>query len=294
MRCLVFGGTGMLGQAVVAEARSRGWAALGLSHGQADVTHRERLLYWAGSFRPELVVNCAAFTRVDDCEEREQRAHAVNGDAVDHAAAAAASVEARLVQVSTDYVFDGEAREPYGEDAATAPLSVYGRSKLEGERRALAYGRSLVVRTSWLFGPGGPNFVATMVGLIEAGRLPLRVVNDQEGCPTYAPFLASALLDLARLGASGIVHYRNREPVSWYAFAVAIARLWSGTTGVVPVTTAEFPRPARRPMYSVLDVRRFEETAGRRVEPWESGLVEMLSCLRRLPQVRQSRQGRSQ
>ncbi len=280
MRCLVFGGTGMLGRAVVAEARSRGWDALGLSRAQADVTDRDRLLSWAGELRPEVVINCAAFTRVDDCEKETRRAFAVNGEAVEHVATAAASSGARLVHVSTDYVFDGEAREPYREDAATAPRSVYGRSKLEGERRALAYERSLVVRTSWLFGPGGPNFVATMVRLIEAGRLPLRVVNDQEGCPTYTRFLAAALLDLARAGATGIVHYRNREPVSWYAFAAEIARLWGGTAEVVPITTAEFPRPAPRPAYSVLDVSRFEKIAGRSVEPWEKGLVETLAGLK--------------
>src|ERR687895_1008940 len=281
MRCLVFGGAGMLGQAVVAEAGSRGWDPLGLSREQADITDRDRLLSWADAFRPDVVVNCAAFTRVDDCETETQRAFAVNGEAVAHAADAASRAGAALVHVSTDYVFDGEAREPYREDAPTAPRSVYGRSKLEGERRALAYERSLVVRTSWLFGPGGPNFVATMVRLIEDGRLPLRVVRDQEGCPTYTPFLAAALLDLAHLGATGIVHYRNREPVSWYAFASEIARLWSGTAEVVPVTTAEFPRPAPRPAYSVLDVTRFEETAGRRVEAWEHGLVETLNGLRK-------------
>lgn len=280
MRCLVFGGAGMLGQAVVAEARSRGWDALGLSRAQADVTDRDRLLYWADGFRPDVIVNCAAFTRVDDCETETERAFAVNGEAVEYVAEAAARAGAALVQVSTDYVFDGEAREPYREDAETAPRSVYGRSKLEGERRALAYGRSLVVRTSWLFGAGGPNFVATMVGLIEAGRLPLRVVRDQEGCPTYTGFLAAALLDLARTGAAGIVHYRNREPVSWYAFAAEIARLWGGTAEVVPVTTAEFPRPAPRPAYSVLDVSRFEKIAGRSVEPWEKGLVETLAGLK--------------
>jgi len=281
MRCLVFGGAGMLGQAVVAEARSRGWDVLGLARGEADVTAWDRLLGWADDFRPEASVNRAAFTRVDVCEKTPQRAFAVTGDAVANAAAAAARAGARLIHVSTDYVFDGEARQPYKEDAAPAPRSVYGRSKLAGERHALAYDRALVVRTSWLFGPGGPNFVATFVGLIDAGRLPLRVVNDQEGCPTYVPYLAAALLDLARRGATGIVHYRNREPVSWYAFAVAIARLWSATAEVVPVTTAEFPRPAPRPAYSVLDVARFEAIAGRPVENWESGLAEMLACMRK-------------
>lgn len=281
MRCLVLGGTGMLGRAVVAEARSRGWAALGLSHAQADLDDRGRLLGWAERFRPEVVVNCAAYTKVDAAETDRERAFAVNGDGVANAAALAGRAGARLVQVSTDYVFDGKAQAPYREDAPTAPLSVYGESKLAGERRALGYERSLVVRTSWLFGPGGASFVATMVGLIEAGRLPLRVVTDQQGCPTSTPSLARALLDLAAREASGIVHYQDREPVSWYAFAVEIARLWSGAAEVIPVTSVEFPRPARRPAYSVLDVGRFETIAGRRVEPWECGLVETLAWLRK-------------
>ncbi|HEV7786797.1 MAG TPA: dTDP-4-dehydrorhamnose reductase [Thermoanaerobaculia bacterium] len=279
MRCLVFGGTGMLGQAVVAEARSRGWAALGLSRAQADVVGAD-VLGWAGAFRPGLVINCAAFTKVDACEMEQPQAFAVNGEAVAKVAAVARRAGAPLVHVSTDYVFDGTASVPYREDAPTNPLSVYGRSKLAGEAHALAYERGLVVRTSWLFGPGGPNFVATMVDLIEAGRVPLRVVRDQEGCPTYTPFLARALLDLAQREVTGVVHYRNREPVSWYAFAVEIARLWSGGVEVDPITTAEFPRPAPRPAYSVLDVARFEECAGRPVEPWEWGLVETLRHLR--------------
>lgn len=279
MRCLVLGGTGMLGRAVVREARSRGHAALGLSHSQADLTDRERLLHWAGFFRPDVVINCAAFTRVDACETETETAFRVNGEAVANAAAAADSAGARLLHVSSDYVFDGTAGEPYKEDAATAPVSAYGRSKLLGERHALAYPRGLAVRTSWLFGPGGPNFAATMVNLIRQGKLPLRVVDDQVGRPTYTGFLARALVDLAPAQITGIVHYGNREPVSWYAFAAAIARLVSAKAEVLPVSTAEFPRPARRPAYSVLAVDRFEETVGRPVEPWEAGLAEYLAML---------------
>jgi len=288
VRTLVFGGTGMLGRAVAALARRRGFACLALSHSQADVTDRERLLYWAKEFRPELVVNAAAFTQVDVAESERERAFAVNGAAVDAVAEAAASGVpggAVLLHVSTDYVFDGTGTEPYKEDAPTAPLSVYGASKLEGEKLALQYGRALVVRTSWLFGPGGPNFVATMRRLIASGK-PLRVVDDQRGAPTYTPYLAKALLDLARLvegGLQGVLHYRNREPVTWYGFAKEIARLESETTGnpasVSPVTTAEFPRPAPRPAYSVLDVSRFEAVTGRRVEPWERGLADYLTLL---------------
>ena len=284
MRALILGGTGMLGHALVAEARARGEAALALSHEQADITRFEHLRGWVESFRPDTVFNCAAYTKVDACEgEGRAAACEVNGRAVAGVVAAAELAGARLIQISTDYVFDGEARQPYREDAPAHPLSVYGESKLAGEREALRSERALVVRTSWLFGPGGSNFVATVVRLIDEERLPLRMVRDQEGCPTYTPFLAKALLDLAAGGLTGIVHYRNREPVSWYAFALEIARLWSGNlkVEVVPVTTDEFPRPASRPAYSVLDVSRFEETLGRPVEPWGWGLADYLTGLRK-------------
>jgi dTDP-4-dehydrorhamnose reductase len=282
MRALVFGGGGMLGRAVMAAARRRGVPALALTHAQADVTDRERLLYWADAFRPELIVNCAAFTRVDDCEAEPERALAVNGEAVANVVAAAERAGARLLQVSTDYVFDGRASTPYDEEAPTAPLSSYGRSKLAGERAALAYDRCLVVRTSWLFGPGGANFVATLVRLIDGGQRSLRVVEDQVGCPTYAPFLAAALWELApRRDVTGVVHYRNREPVSWHELASELARLWDRAVEVTPVSTAEFPRPAPRPAYSVLAVDRFEALVGRRVEPWGLGLIEYLAGIRR-------------
>lgn len=273
----------MLGHSLVTAARERGHAALALSRGQADIEDAGRLRYWVETFRPEAVINCAAYTRVDAAEgDGREKAFAVNGTAVRNVAAAASAVGARLLHVSTDYVFDGTAREPYREDAPVNPLSVYGQSKLAGEQEALQHGKALVVRTSWLFGPGGPNFAATMVRLIQEGKLPLRVVHDQEGCPTYTPYLAGALLDLAPLKLTGVVHYRNRERVSWCDFAEAIARLWSGTAEVVPVTTKEFPRPAPRPAYSVLDVSRFEQTVGRRVEAWEAGLAEYLAGLRRV------------
>jgi dTDP-4-dehydrorhamnose reductase len=288
LRGLILGGAGMLGRQVVAEGRRRGHPALGLSRAQADVTDRERLLAWGREFRPEVVFNCAAMTAVDACESDEERALAVNAGGVANAAALARAAGALLVQVSTDYVFDGSAREPYREDAPAAPRSAYGRSKLAGEAEALAGdgagGAALVVRTSWLFGPGGGNFVATMLRLIAAGTDPLRVVDDQVGCPTYAPYLARALWDLAGLGpgrgAAGIVHYRNREPVSWCGFAREIAASWAPAVAVEAVTTADFPRSAPRPAYSVLAVERFEELAGRPVESWRAGLGEYLDARR--------------
>jgi len=297
MRAVVFGGTGMLGRDVVTEGRRRGATVLGLSHAQADVTDPDRLLAWVQGFRADLVLNCAAFTAVDACEEERDRAYAVNAKGAGHAAAAAAAAGAHLVHVSTDYVFDGAADRPYAEAAATGPHSVYGASKRAGEERVLEYERSTVVRTSWLFGPGGPNFVATMLRLIDGGTDPLRVVDDQVGCPTSTRSLARALWDLVRLaeirgtvggGAPGaiesprgVVHYRDREPVSWYGFAREIVRSWRPAVEVVPVTTDAFPRPARRPAYSVLAVDRFERLTGRPVEPWIAGLQELLTLHRR-------------
>ena len=294
-RALVFGGTGMLGHRVVREGRRRGHAVVGLSSAQADLGDPERLAWWAGRFRPEVVINCAAMTVVDDCEgEGEERATAINGAGAGHAAAAARGVGARFLHVSTDYVFDGTAEEPYPTDHPTAPISAYGRSKLAGEEAVLEHahegGGAAVVRTSWLFGPdgpgGGPNFVKTMLRLIGEGRTPLRVVDDQVGAPTYTPYQAAALWDLAERGGepgadvTGVFHYQNREIVSWCDFAREIVRSWAPEVKVVPVTTDEFPRPAPRPAYSVLDVSRFEALTRRPVESWRNGLGIYLDHLR--------------
>lgn len=279
MRALIFGGTGMLGRAVASEWRRRRLSALALSRRQADIRDRDRLLAWADSFRPQLIVNCAAFTRVDDCESESDLAMEVNGRALANVVAAAECADADLIHVSSDYVFDGRSETPYREDDATGPASVYGRSKLVGEEEALEYPRTLVVRASWLFGPGGPNFAATMRQLVRAGRLPLRVVDDQMGAPTYTPFLARAIRELAALAMRGVVHYRNRQAVSWHGFATEIAPALDPSAEVVPVATSEFPRPAPRPAYSVLDVSRFEAAVGRRVEPWVSGLGAYLDFL---------------
>lgn len=275
MRALVLGGTGMLGTAVAAEWRQRGVAVLALSRLQADLGDRSRLLYWVEAFRPELIVNCAAFTKVDACEEQRDHALEINGRAVDNAVAAAERVDAALVHISSDYVFDGSGSEPYGENAPTAPLSVYGESKLLGEEHALRYAKALVLRASWLFGPGGPNFVLTMRRLMLAGT-PLRVVDDQTGCPTYTPYLARAIWDLAQRGERGVWHYRNRQAVSWFGFARAISRHVRPGYAITPVPTEEFQLPARRPAYSVLGVERFEAAVGRPAESWEAGLAAYL------------------
>jgi dTDP-4-dehydrorhamnose reductase len=272
VRLVVTGAAGIVGRATLAEAATRGWPATGLAREALDVTDAGAVNAAFARERPELVIHCAAFTQVDRCESEPERAFAVNAAAVAHVAAAAVAVGARLVHLSSDYVFAGTAARPYLEDDATGPRSVYGASKLEGEQRALAVPGALVVRTSWIFGAGGTNFVDTIAGKLRRGEGPLRVVADQVGAPTYAPFLACALLDLGESAVAGRVHYRNREPASWFELARAIAARVDPAATVEPATTAEVPRPAPRPAYSVLDTKRFESLVGRPVEAWSDGL----------------------
>ncbi|HEV8240751.1 MAG TPA: dTDP-4-dehydrorhamnose reductase [Thermoanaerobaculia bacterium] len=277
MRSLIFGGRGMLGRAVAEETTRRGWATLALGHAEADITDAAAVEARVREFAPAVVWNCAAFTAVDACETQRDHAFAVNGEAVGNVAAAARAAGATLVHVSTDYVFDGRDPVPYEEEDHTAPLSVYGASKLRGEELALEYDGALVVRTSWLFGPGGPNFVLTMLRLMREDKVPLRVVNDQVGCPTYTPFLAAALCDLLAVKARGLVHYRNGEAASWWQFTRAIVRRWDPNVKVQPIRSVDFPRPAPRPPYSVLAVDRVETLLGRQVEHWKRGLYDYLA-----------------
>jgi dTDP-4-dehydrorhamnose reductase len=252
---------------------------LAVGSDRVDLTRPETAKRAIAEFAPELVVNCAAYTRVDDCETEPELALAINGSGVGDLARAASAAGARLVQISTDYVFDGESDTAYDEAAAVNPRSVYGESKLEGERQTLLFPRNLVLRTSWLFGPGGDNFVATILRWLAKGGPPLRVVVDQHGCPTYTPFLAAAIWELAAVDAIGILHYRNREATTWHGFASAIARAVGSEVEIEPITTEQMPRPADRPAYSVLDVESVERLLGRPVESWQRGLESYLEQL---------------
>jgi dTDP-4-dehydrorhamnose reductase len=212
----------------------------------------------------DTVINCAAWTDVDGAEADPAAAAAVNATGAGNVAAAAG----RVVHVSTDYVFDGTAREPYVESAPTAPLQEYGRTKLAGELAlAAANPDHLIVRSSWLFGAGGPNFVETMLRLGDE-RDELRVVDDQVGCPTFTGHLAGALAELARGDLRGVLHVAGGGSCSWFGFASAIFRRSGADIRLEPCTTAEFPRPARRPAFSVLA----SERGAPRLPAWEEGL----------------------
>ena len=272
---LVTGSHGQLGDALLAEAARRGLDAAGHDVDTLDITDPAAVLGLAKQLRPRAIVNCAAMTAVDACEENAAQAMAINGEAVGHLARAADGVEALLVQVSTDYVFPGTGRRPYREDDPTAPLGVYGRSKLLGERRAAEAAEHLIVRTAWLFGRGH-NFVEAIRRQLERGVSELRVVADQTGSPTSACDLAAAILDLIEAGARGIVHAVNGGFTTWHGFAVEIVRRLGHDTPVVPISTAEAGRPAPRPAWSVLDTGRLEALTGRAMPPWQDALARYL------------------
>ncbi|MCY3965781.1 MAG: dTDP-4-dehydrorhamnose reductase [Acidobacteria bacterium] len=276
-RAVVLGAAGQLGREVVDELRRRGTEVLAADRNRADLRDTDGTAALAAEFRARAIYNCAAYTDVDRCESDLDRAMEVNGSAPERLAAALPS-SCRMIHISTDYVFDGLGHRPYREEDPTSPRTAYGRSKLHGERGVLDAG-GLVVRTSWLFGPEGRNFVSAIASRIGEGT-PARVVSDQVGCPTYAPYLARALVDLAGVGASGIVHYCNAPAVSWHGFALAIADALRLSVPITPIPSSELSRPAVRPAYSVLDTSRFETLASRGVEPWRPGLEDYFERLR--------------
>lgn len=272
MRLLVTGAAGMLGHRVVDDARARGWEAVGVDLPDGDLTDPDAAMALVEEHAPDVVIHCAAFTDVDGAEEREGVAQAVNVDASANIAAAAAALQARIVGVSTDYVFDGTLTgRPYVESDPTAPIGAYGRTKLAGEVALAAHNPNhAIARTAWLFGVGGKNFCDTMLNA-AAGRDAVRVVTDQVGSPTWTGHLSPALLDLAASDATGIFHTAGGGQVSWHGLTVKLYELAGlQDVRVDETTAAEFARPAPRPAWSVLASER-DETP--RLPPWEEGVA---------------------
>lgn len=282
-RILITGGRGLLGSEVAKVFLATGKAAVHApDRDELDITNdvqvRARLIEW----QPDLVINCAAYTRVDDCETQEVEADRINGDAAGTLAGHAAYRGIRIFHISTDYVFDGRGTRPYLESdppAAPTKLSAYGRTKLHGEQRVLAANeKALVIRTAWLYGKNGPSFPMTMLKLAK-DRPELKVVNDQTGSPTYAADLADAIRRLSQTSATGIIHVTNSGTCTWYEFACEILRLAEINTPIHPVNTAEFPRPAKRPAFSVLDTSRYAQLTGHTIRPWNLAIAAFLKEL---------------
>lgn len=256
MRVLVTGAAGQLGLDVVRSWTDTGDDVTALDRDALDVTDRDAVVGLIGAAHPDVVVNCAAWTAVDACEGDPQRADAANASAVEHLAEACDAVGSRLVQISTDYVFDGTLDRPYREDDATNPQSVYGRSKRAGELAALTMrDRAVVVRTSWVCGVHGSNMVKTVLRL-AAERPELAFVDDQVGHPTFTQDLAPLLRRVVTEGLHGIVHATNQGACSWYDFAREVVAASGRDPSIVrPIATADLqpPRPAPRPANSVLE-----------------------------------------
>ena len=252
MRVTIFGASGLLGQELVRAAHDKGDDVTALSSKTADLRDRARVGEVVRDSCPDWIILSAAYTDVDGCESNRDLAFAVNRDGAVNVAEAARETGSRLLLVSTDYVFDGTKTSPYDVGDPRNPTGVYGESKARAEERLLEIlPEACVVRTSWLFGHGGKCFPATILKLAST-RLEISVVNDQRGSPTFTPDLAWALVQLCHASAKGIVHATNSGNCTWYDFATEIVRASGLPASVKPVTTAEFPRPAKRPAYSVL------------------------------------------
>jgi dTDP-4-dehydrorhamnose reductase len=275
----VLGASGQLGGDVADHIRRCGDEVTALSHATCDITDAADVERAIAASRPDALINCAAWTRVDAAEEHEGEAELVNATAAGIVASACAAAGVRLCHISTDYVFDGEAREPIDDDATPAPRSAYGRTKLHGEiavRERCA--DHLIVRTSWLYGRQGPNFVLTMLRMAAEGR-PLRVVDDQCAGPTWSGHLAPALLRLIEIAPAGTYHLSNRGVTSWHGLAVAAIRARGIDADVAAITTADYPTAAVRPAYSALDNRRWRELGEPPLPTWQEGLNAYLASL---------------
>lgn len=273
---VITGGGGMLAHALDRQLHARGFSATLLDRAAADITSESDVQRLFARHHPSLLLNCAAHTKVDLCEQQPDLANAINGHAVGLLGRIAREHGTMLVHFSTDFVFDGRSTRPYRPNDPVNPLSAYGRSKLLGEQELQRHAtRWLLIRTAWLYGTGGASFPRTMVERGRAGQ-PLRVVNDQIGSPTYADDLAAATLDLLETQATGIWHLANSGAVSWFDFARAILEAFDVKASIEPTTSAEWfkirPNSAVRPAYSVLDAQAFAQRVDRPMRPWQEAL----------------------
>lgn len=284
MKVLLTGAGGQLGQALL-KTRSTDVEVIALDRAALDIGDGDAVMAAVAAHRPDLIINAAAYTAVDRAEQAPEAAAQINHHAVQHLADAATALGARLVHVSTDFVFDGMHHRPYRIDDSPRPLSVYGATKWAGEQAALSAPKSLIVRTAWVYGADGANFVKTMLRLM-AERDEVRVVADQIGTPTHAVSLARAIWALAGQGVAGIAHVTDAGVASWYDFAQAIQDeavaigLLDRVVPIVPIATEDYPTPAIRPAFSVLDKTATWALLGVPAAHWRAELGQMLHQLK--------------
>jgi dTDP-4-dehydrorhamnose reductase len=290
-RIFIAGNRGQVAQALARIYAARGDVVQSAGRATVDISDAAGVRSAIGAFGPDLVVNAAAYTAVDQAEDDAEAAYKINRDGARHVAAAARAIAAPLIHLSTDYVFDGTKTVPYVETDSTSPLGVYGRSKLEGEQAVAAATADLVIlRTSWVYSADGNNFVKTMLRL-AGERDAIDVVNDQSGAPTFAADLAAAIAAVGdallsakdRAALCGLYHAAASGETTWYRFARAIVELSAARGGPTctlrPVTTGQFPARARRPANSRLDASKLARTFGIRLPPWQTSLERCLDQL---------------
>jgi dTDP-4-dehydrorhamnose reductase len=276
MKVVVTGAKGQLGTDLVHLLADRGYEVYGYGREELDITNFDQVKQVISEVNPDVVIHAAAYTKVDLAESEPDQAFLINAYGTRNVVVASEAVGAKLVYVSTDYVFDGTANVPYNEFAPTNPLSVYGKSKLAGEQfvRDL-HSKFFIVRTSWVYGKHGNNFVKTMLKLAQE-RDELMVVHDQIGCPTYTVDLANCILELIRTEKYGIYHVSNSGHCSWYEFAKAIFEEAGIEVKVKPCTTNDFPRPAPRPAYSVFEHMALRLNGFKEMPHWRESLKNFI------------------
>lgn len=277
LKIVVTGANGQLGRELSEWSQDDSIEILGYGRDVLDITNLNNCRDIIQQARPDIVIHCAAYTAVDKAESEPDEAFRVNAAGTRNVALAAREVGAKLCYISTDYVFDGTGSLPYNEFDRTNPQTVYGKSKLAGEHAVQTlHDRYFIVRTSWVFGQYGNNFVKTMLKL-AAERDQITVVADQVGSPTYTYDLAEFLLELVKTEYYGIYHASNTETCSWFGFAKAIMEGTGNRIEVSPCTTEEFPRPAPRPFYSVMDHTGIRMNGLKQLRPWREGLTHFLN-----------------
>jgi len=283
MTWLITGGTGQLGIAISQELGERGLLFNAWSSKDLNVTQGPIVRDFVLDLSPKVIINCASWTDVDGAETNELQASRVNSDGAENLALAAKECGAKLIHVSTDYVFSGDSKSPWQTGDAINPQSAYGRTKADGERRALAADpeKTSVVRTAWLYSPWGKNFAKTMTRLAIHGDGEVRVVNDQMGQPTSATDLAKQLVELGLSNSpAGIYHGTNSGEATWFKFAQEIFKLLGADTNrVIPVSSSEYPRPAKRPTYSVLSHDAWAKTTVQPMRDWRIALEEAMPAI---------------
>lgn len=282
MKVLVTGSAGMLGADMVTEFHRRGYTVTAMDRYSLDITVFEDVRKAVLDHCPQVVVNCAAYTDVDKAESEPQQAYKVNGLGPRNLALACAETGASLVHISTDYIFDGIGKQSWGVFDSPQPINVYGASKLWGERAVLGLLKSsYLIRTSWLFGLGGVNFVSKMIDFGGSGKS-IKVVDDQFGCPTFTEDLARAVVDLVHTGCCGVYHVTNQNPTTWHSFAESIFSACKYKVELIPCSTPEMNRPAKRPGFTVLDPFPLRETIGYLLPSWQDALCRYLAKKRGL------------